>query len=391
MRFVDEYRDPVVARDLAARLERAVGAAGSRCGRALRVMEVCGGHTHAIYRHGLLDHVGDGVEFVHGPGCPVCVVPRGRLDDAVGLAVDHDVILCTYGDLFRVPGSRGSLLEARAAGADVRIVYSPLDVLPIAAAEPDREVVFLAIGFETTAPATAVTVRRARERGIGNLSFLCLHVLVEPPLRALLGVDPPPVDGVIAPGHVSTVTGWGTYRPLARELGIPFVVAGFEPLDVLEALTMVVERVADGRAGVANQYGRAVSEQGNPVAQALVAEVFRVRDTFEWRGLGEIPRSALELAPDYADLDAEVRFDVHTAEVPDHRACRCGDVLRGSIRPWECAVFGTGCTPERPLGSCMVSSEGACAAVYRYGRGGAVPTPVSERRAREGVGGNVGA
>ena len=383
MKFVDEYRDPVVARELATRLARAVTAADRERGGGgpIRVMEVCGGHTHAIYRHGLLDHVGDGVEFVHGPGCPVCVVPRGRLDDAVGLAVDHDVILCTYGDMLRVPGSRGSLLEARAAGADVRVVYSPLDVLPIAASEPGRQVVFLAIGFETTAPATAITVRRAKERGITNLSFLCLHVLVEPPMRALLDVDPSPVDGVIAPGHVSTVTGWGAYRTLAQDLGIPFVVAGFEPLDVLEALTMVVERLADGRGGVANQYGRAVSEHGNAVAQELLADVFSVRDTFEWRGLGEIPRSALALAPRYSGLDAEVRFDVHTADVADHRACRCGDVLRGHIRPWECQVFGTGCTPERPLGSCMVSSEGACAAVYRYGRGGAVPVAMSRAAA----------
>lgn len=375
VRHVDEYRDPAAARALAARLERLVE------GRTepVRVMEVCGGHTHAIYRYGLHDLLPEVVELVHGPGCPVCVVPRGRLDDAVGLAVDEGVTLCTYGDLLRVPGSRGSLLEARAGGADVRVVYSPLDALELARAEPNRQVVFLAIGFETTAPATAVTVTRARAGGVANFSVLCLHVRVVPPLRALLGPDADggraEVDALVAPGHVAAVIGAGAYRPLADDLGLPTVVSGFEPLDVLSSITLAVEGVVRHRPGVTNQYRRVVTEAGNPVALALLDEVYAVRDTFEWRGLGEIPRSAYRLADPYRDLDAEVRFGVHTARVPDHRACRCGDVLRGRLKPWECAVFGTGCTPERPLGSCMVSSEGACAAVYLHGRGGRRPAP----------------
>lgn len=373
MRHVDEHRDPAAARALAERLARAVA---GRTG-PLRVMEVCGGHTHTIYRHGLPDLVPDAVRFVHGPGCPVCVVPRGRLDDAVALAVDHGATLCTYGDVLRVPGSRGSLQEARAAGADVRVVYSPLDALRVAREEPGRQVVFLAIGFETTAPATAVTVQRAVAEGVANLSVLCLHVRVLPPLRALLGQgsggDATPVDALVAPGHVATVLGSGAFEPLADELGIPVVVSGFEPLDVLASVAVAVEDALAGRARVTNQYRRVVTRDGNPVALALLDEVFEVRAEFEWRGLGTIPDSAYRLADAYRGLDAEHRFGIRTMPVPDHRACRCGDVLRGRLQPWECRVFGTACTPDRPLGSCMVSSEGACAAVYLHGRGGRRP------------------
>jgi len=376
MRFTDEYRDDSRARLVAARLRAAVDP-----DREYRIMEVCGGHTHAIHRHGLGAHLPPAVTFVHGPGCPVCVLPRGRLDDAVALASQPGVTLCSYGDVLRVPGTHGSLLEARSAGADVRIVYSPLDALDLAVAEPDRQVAFLGIGFETTAPATAAAIVAAAQRGVTNFSVLCNLVRVVPPLVALLDDPSVALDGLIGPGHVSTIIGCSPYQELTDRFGLPVVVAGFEPLDLLSATLAVVEQIGEGRAEVENGYRRAVTWDGNAAAQALLAAVFEVRDSFEWRGLGTIADSGYGIAEAYRSFDAELRFELPGIDAPDPRACRCGDVLRGALRPDECKVFGTACTPEHPIGSCMVSSEGACAAAFRYGPdAGRAPVTLESRR-----------
>ncbi len=363
MRYVDELRDPEAARALAAEIADLV-----EPGQAVRIMEICGGHTHAIYRHGLEDLLPSEIELVHGPGCPVCVIPLGRVDDAIALAETDGVTLATFGDMMRVPGGDGSLLEAKARGADVRMVYSPLDALALARKEPDRHVCFLAIGFETTAPATAITLRRARAEGVGNFSVFCNHVLIEPPLRAILETPGLAVDAFIGPGHVSSVIGTEAYDWVARDYGRPVVVTAFEPLDLLLAIAMILRQRTEGRCEVENQYTRAVLPQGNPRALEAIAETMEVREDFEWRGLGALPRSALRLRECYAAWDAERLFTVPGRRLEDPKACRCGEVLTGRLKPWECGVFGTACTPEKPLGTCMVSSEGACAAFYAYGR-----------------------
>lgn len=372
MRFVDEYRDPALAASVAARIAELAPR-----DRTVKLMEVCGGHTHTIYRHGVQDLLPDTVELVHGPGCPVCVIPMGRVDDAIAIAERPEVIFATFGDMLRVPGGRGSLLEAKARGADVRIVYSPLDTLRLAAEHPDREVVFFAVGFETTAPSTALTLLRARERGLRNLSVFCNHVTVCPPIRTILDAPGLDLDGFIGPGHVSTVIGTRPYDFVAREYGRPLVVSGFEPLDILQSVQMLLAQLAGGRCEIENQYTRVVTAEGNRRAQEVIAQTMELRPSFEWRGLGEIPGSALALRDAFAEFDAERRFELPGALVPDPKACQCGEVLQGAIRPWECKVFGTSCTPERPMGTCMVSSEGACAAYYNYGRlgrgGRAVP------------------
>lgn len=360
VRFVDEFRDG----GLAGKLARDIAALATE---PVRIMEVCGGHTHAIARHGLEDLVPPEVEFLHGPGCPVCVIPMGRVDDAIALA-EQGLTLATFGDLMRVPGRRGSLLEAKAKGADVRMVYSPLDALDLARAEPGHEVVFFAIGFETTAPATAVTLLRAREQGLANFSVFCNHVTIVPPLRAILDTPGTRIDAFIAPGHVSTVIGTEPYRFIPEEYGKQVVVAAFEPLDLLASTAMILSQRAEGRCEVENQYTRVVRAEGNPHALAAIAETMELRETFEWRGLGWIPDSALRLRPAFAAWDAEKRFEIPGERVPDRKACQCGQVLVGAIKPHECKVFGTACTPERPLGTCMVSAEGACAAYYAYGR-----------------------
>jgi hydrogenase expression/formation protein HypD len=331
-------------------------------------MEVCGGHTHAIAKHGLEDLLPDEVEYLHGPGCPVCVIPMGRIDDAISLAERPEVTFTTFGDMLRVPGGRGTLLEAKARGADVRMVYSPLDALAIAQAEPDREVVFFAIGFETTAPATAVTLLRARAAGVRNFSAFSNHVTIVPPLRAILETPGTRIDAFIAPGHVSTVIGTEPYRFIPVDYGKQVVVSAFEPLDILESTAMILRQRASGRCELENQYTRVVRPEGNLRAIAAIEETMEPRETFEWRGLGSIPWSALKLRETFADWDAEVRFALPGVQVADPKACQCGEVLVGAIKPWECKVFGTACTPERPLGTCMVSSEGACAAYYSYGR-----------------------
>ena len=362
MRFVDEYRDPAAARALVAHITKLAGDGH------FKFMEVCGGHTHTIYRHGIEHLLPTSVELVHGPGCPVCVIPMGRIDDAIDVAQAPGVIFTSFGDMMRVPGSKGSLLGAKAQGADVRIVYSPLDALRVAADNPERPVVFFAVGFETTAPSTAATVLKARQDVVMNFSVFSNHVTIVPPIRAILESPDLRLDGFIGPGHVSTVVGQRPYRFVPEEFGKPFVTAGFEPLDILQAIAMLLTQIGEGRCCVENQYTRCVSEAGNPRALAILNDVFEVRPHFEWRGLGFIPESALKLRQEFAKWDAEFRFDVPGVRVADPKACQCGEVLKGAIKPWECKVFGTACTPETPIGTCMVSSEGACAAYYNFGR-----------------------
>ena len=363
MKYVDEFRSGDVARRIAGQIESLV-----EPGRHYKIMEVCGGHTHSIYKHGVEDLLPPEVELVHGPGCPVCVIPMGRQDDAIALAERPEVIFTTFGDMMRVPASHGSLLDAKALGADVRMVYSPLDALRIARKNPDREVVFFAIGFETTTPSTALTVLRARAEGIENFSVFANHVTIVPALRAILASPDLRLDGFLGPGHVSTVIGTRPYRFIPRDFGRPVVVSGFEPLDVLQSVYLVLQQLREGRAEIENQYSRVVREEGNPRALQVIGETMELRTTFEWRGLGFISQSALKLRDEFARFDAEVRYGVPGVRVADPKACQCGEVLKGVIKPWECKVFGTACTPDRPIGTCMVSSEGACAAYYNYGR-----------------------
>ncbi|MDT4965258.1 MAG: hydrogenase expression/formation protein HypD, partial [Pseudonocardiales bacterium] len=361
MKFVDEFRDPAAARALVAAI-RDLADGGGDGGQVFKFMEVCGGHTHTIYRHGIEHLLPPSVELVHGPGCPVCVIPMGRVDDAMWLAEKPDTIFTSFGDMMRVPGSRGSLLEAKARGADVRFVYSPLDSLRIAIENPDKHVVFFAVGFETTAPSTAVTLVRAKDLGVTNFSVFCNHVTIVPPIKAILDSPDLRLDGFLGPGHVSTVVGNRPYRFVTEVYRKPIVVAGFEPLDILASVHMLLAQIREGRCEVENQYSRVVPEEGNPQAIALLSQVFELRPHFEWRGLGFISQSALKLNDDYAEFDAELRFDMPGIRVADPKACQCGEVLKGVIKPWECKVFGTACTPETPIGTCMVSPEGACAA-----------------------------
>jgi hydrogenase expression/formation protein HypD len=362
MRFVDEYRDPTMARALVARITEL--AADDH----FKFMEVCGGHTHTIYRHGLEHLLPPSVELVHGPGCPVCVIPMGRVDDAIAVAKEPGVIFTSFGDMMRVPGGHGSLLGAKAEGADVRFVYSPLDALRIAVDNPTRQVVFFAVGFETTAPSTALTLLQAQASDVRNFSVFCNHVTIVPPIKAILESPDLRLDGFLGPGHVSTVVGQRPYRFVSAQYGKPLVTAGFEPLDILQAVAMLLAQVREGRCEIENQYSRVVREEGNPRALAVLGQVFELRPHFEWRGLGFISQSALRIRPELAAFDAEQRFAIPGVRVADPKACQCGEVLKGVIKPWECKVFGTACTPETPIGTCMVSSEGACAAYYNFGR-----------------------
>jgi hydrogenase expression/formation protein HypD len=363
VRFVDEFRDAEKARVLSTQI-----AALCEPGRQYKFMEVCGGHTHTIYKHGLEDYLPENVTLVHGPGCPVCVIPMGRVDDAIAIAEQPDVIMTTFGDMMRVPGGRGSFLDSKAAGADIRMVYSPLDSLKIARNNPDRRVVFMAIGFETTAPSSAMTVLRAKAEGLENFSIFCNHVTIIPAIKAILDSPDLRLDGFIGPGHVSTVIGCRPYDFIARHHGKPLVCAGFEPLDILTSVYMLLHQLGEQRAEVENQYSRVVPWDGNPKALQVISEVMELRPYFEWRGLGFISHSALQVRDSYAAFDAERLFDVPGVRVADPKACQCGEVLKGVIKPWECKVFGTACTPETPIGTCMVSSEGACAAYYNFGR-----------------------
>jgi len=377
MKYIDEFRDGELAKQIAARLHAEV-----RPDREYRFMEFCGGHTHAISRYGVTDLLPPNVRMIHGPGCPVCVLPIGRIDLAIRLALEHGVILCTYADTMRVPASDNlSLMRAKARGADIRMVYSAADALKLAKAQPEREVVFLAIGFETTTPPTALVLVDAEASAVRNFSVLCCHVLTPPAIRHIVehaamldasmvdaGTATAEIDGFVGPAHVSIVIGSDPYARFAQEYRKPVVIAGFEPLDVLQAILMLVRQVNAGRAEVENEFTRAVTPQGNVNAQRLMDQVFELRDAFEWRGLGELPHSALRLRERYASFDAERRFDLHYTPVADHKLCECGAILRGIKRPQDCRIFGTVCTPETPVGSCMVSSEGACAAHYTYGR-----------------------
>ncbi|WP_421849493.1 hydrogenase formation protein HypD [Oricola sp.] len=370
MKYVDEFRDRELAKTLASRI--AAEAAGDR---DYHLMEFCGGHTHAIFRYGVQDLVPDNVRFVHGPGCPVCVLPSRRLDDAIELAERHGVILCTYGDMMRVPGSkRRSLIRAKADGADIRMVYSTLDALKIARDNPGRQVVFFAIGFETTTPPTAVAIKQAEAEGLGNFSVFCNHVLTPSAIGHILESEdfaeggPARIDAFLGPSHVSAVIGSRPYEAPAKHYGKPVVIAGFEPLDVMQSVLMLIRQLNEGRVEVENQYTRVVTRDGNRKAQALVAEVLEVRDAFEWRGLGTIPRSALRIRERFAAFDAEERFEVSDKKSGEVKSCECPSVLRGVKKPTDCKLFGTVCTPDNPMGSCMVSSEGACAAYWSYGR-----------------------
>jgi len=379
MKYVDEFRDGAIAQGIASAIAREV-----RPERRYAFMEFCGGHTHAISRYGVADLLPPQVRMIHGPGCPVCVLPVGRIDQVIRLALDEGVTVCSYGDTLRVPASEGlSMLRARAQGADIRMIYSAADALALAQKEPDRQVVFFAIGFETTTPPTALVIRQAAKLGLANFSVLCCHVLTPPAIAAILaapeagGAGSVPLDGFVGPAHVSTVIGSRPYAAFAAEYRKPVVIAGFEPLDVMQAIRMLVRQVNEGRAEVENEFTRAVTEEGNLKAQALMAEVFELRSEFEWRGLGVLPHSALKIRPRFAAFDAEARFGLGYRPVPDHKSCDCGAILRGVKTPRDCKLFGTVCTPETPMGSCMVSSEGACAAHYTYGRFRDVPVKVA--------------
>jgi hydrogenase expression/formation protein HypD len=363
MRFVEEFRNAEAARALAAQI-----AGLCEPGRHYKFMEVCGGHTHTIYKHGIEDYLPETIQLVHGPGCPVCVMPMGRVDDAIHIASQPDVVMTSFGDMMRVPGGNGSFFDAKAAGADIRMVYSPLDALKLAQKLPDKRVVFMAIGFETTAPSTAMTLLRARDLGVENFAVFCNHVTIIPAIKAILDSPDLRLDGFLGPGHVSTVIGCRPYEFIARDHGKPLVCAGFEPLDVLQSVYMLMRQLAEGRSEVENQYSRVVPWNGNARALQVIGETMQLRPFFEWRGLGFISHSALRLRPEFAAYDAERIFSLPGLRVADPKACQCGEVLKGVIRPWECKVFGTACTPETPIGTCMVSSEGACAAYYNYGR-----------------------
>jgi len=364
--FIDEFRDPDKAKGLLAAIHTLAARIPMCASRPLQLMEVCGGHTHSIFKYGIERMLGERIELVHGPGCPVCVLPMGRVDDCVAIAEQPRIIFATFGDAMRVPGSKKSLLQAKAEGADIRIVYSPSDALALARAHPDREVVFFALGFETTMPATALTVLRAAAERIDNFAVFCNHITIVPTIKAILDSPEVTLDGFLGPGHVSMVIGIEPYQFIAKHYRKPLVVAGFEPLDILQSIWMLLRQIDAGRHEVENQYQRVVPDSGNAQALRAVQQVFELREFFEWRGLGSIDHSGIRLRAHYARFDAERRYAIPNVRIADPKSCQCGEVLKGAIRPEQCKVFGTACTPEQPLGSLMVSSEGACAAVYNY-------------------------
>jgi hydrogenase expression/formation protein HypD len=360
MKYLDEYRDGRIARALASEIQQ-------RCTRPWVLMEICGGQTHTIMRYGIDELLPPGLELVHGPGCPVCVTPLETIDKAIALASRPDVTLVSYGDMLRVPGSNSDLFQAKAKGADVRVAYSPTEAVKLASRFPERQVVFLAIGFETTAPPNAMAAWMAKQQGLRNFSLLVSHVLVPPAIRALLTSPENRVQGFIAPGHVCTIMGCDEYEALVRDFQVPIVVGGFEPVDILQAVLMLVKQLEAGETRLENQYVRSVSYQGNRLAQKVVGEVFEVADQ-KWRGIGMIPRSGLRLREEYAALDANRVFDLQLITAEEPAECISAQVLQGLRKPTDCPAFGFRCTPENPLGAPMVSSEGACAAYYRYRR-----------------------
>jgi hydrogenase expression/formation protein HypD len=364
MKYVDEFRNPEKAQALQKEIEKL----SQKIDKHLKIMEVCGGHTHSIFKYGIEEILPNNIELIHGPGCPVCVMPKGRIDDAIALSQNPNIIFTTFGDAMRVPGSKTSLLQAKAQGADIRMVYSPLDSLKIAKENPNKEIVFFGLGFETTAPSTAFTVLQAAAENITNFSLFANHVLVIPALQALLENPDLQLDGFVGPGHVSMVIGTEPYEFISQKYHKPIVVSGFEPLDIFQSIWMLLKQIVENCCEVENQYNRLVEKAGNKNALTAMNQVFKPREKFAWRGLGEIPNSGFQIREEYAQFDAEVKFDIPNLTVPDHKACKCGDILKGVLKPWECKVFGTACTPESPIGACMVSSEGACAAYYKYGR-----------------------
>jgi hydrogenase expression/formation protein HypD len=361
MKFVDEFREPEVITRTAEEIRRLADPK-----RHYRIMEVCGGHTHAIYRFGLKDLLPSNIELIHGPGCPVCVLPMGRIDDGLAIAQRPDVIFAAFGDMMRVPGTQGSPLEHKARGVDVRIVYSPSDALKLARVNPDKHVMFFAIGFETTAPSTALTLVRAKAEGVHNFSVFCNHVTIIPAIRAILDSPDMRIDAFIGPGHVSTVIGCRPYEWIAKDENKPVAVSGFEPLDILQSIVMVLRQLRAYQAKIENQYKRVVPWEGNSAALKAMAAVFELRPYFEWRGLGFISQSALRIKDSYAEWDSERRFDVPGVRVTDPKAAQCGEVLKGVLKPQQCKLFGKECTPEHPVGALMVSSEGSCAAYFNY-------------------------
>ncbi len=367
MKYVDEFRDPEKAKSLLSAINGFARYFDGEGRRPLQLMEFCGGHTHTIFRYGVEQMLPKWIELVHGPGCPVCVLPMGRVDDCVTLAERPNVIFTTFGDAMRVPGSRKSLLQAKADGADVRMVYSPLDALSLAKKNPDREVIFFALGFETTMPSTALTVLEAAEEGIENFSLFCNHITTVPTIKAILDSPDMRLDGFLAPGHVSMVVGERPFDFVADRYEKPIVITGFEPLDILQSILMLLQQIVDGRNNVENQYARIVPEAGNEPGLDAISEVFELREYFEWRGLGSIDHSGVRIRDAYSRYDAERKFSVPNLKIADPKSCQCGEVLKGTIRPWECKVFGSACSPETPMGALMVSSEGACAAYYNFG------------------------
>lgn len=361
MKYVDEFRKPELISKAAEEIRRLADPQ-----RHYRIMEVCGGHTHAIYRFGLKDVLPSNIELIHGPGCPVCVLPMGRIDDGLSIAERPDVIFAAFGDMMRVPGAHGSPLEHKARGMEVRIVYSPSDAIKLAKANREKHVLFFAIGFETTAPSTALTLQRAKAEGLSNFSVFCNHVTIIPAIRAILDSPDMRIDGFIGPGHCSTVIGCRPYEWIAKDEGKPIVVCGFEPLDLMQSLVMLLGQLRKGEARVENQYKRVVPWEGNRAALKAMADVFELRPYFEWRGLGFISQSALRIRDSYAEWDAEQRFHIPGIRVTDPKAAQCGEVLKGVLKPAQCKLFGRECTPEHPVGALMVSSEGSCAAYYNY-------------------------
>ena len=367
MKYVEEFRDPDKAKILIKEITHLADGIADKLARPAHIMEVCGGHTHAIFRYGIENMLPETIELIHGPGCPVCVLPIGRVDDCIAIAERNDVIFTTFGDALRVPGSKKSLLQAKADGADVRMVYSPLDALGIAKKNPDKQVMFFGLGFETTMPSTAFTVLQAEAQGVDNFSLFCNHITIIPTIQAMLDSPGLNLDGFLGPGHVSMVIGNRPYQFIAEDYGRPVVVTGFEPLDILQSLWMVMKQLAAGDARIENQYRRIVSEHGNQPALDAIDRVYEPRERCEWRGLGCIDHSGVRLNPAYERFDAEKRFAVQSVTIADPESCQCGDVLKGAIKPRQCKVFGKECTPETPLGALMVSSEGACAAHHQFG------------------------
>ncbi|WP_263832780.1 hydrogenase formation protein HypD [Sulfurospirillum oryzae] len=361
--LIEGFRNPEHMKALAALIKK-------ECTSKINIMEVCGGHTHTIMKFGLSQILPDFIEFVHGPGCPVCIMPKERIDHAIALASMPNTILATLGDMIRVPGSKTSLQKLRAEGKDIRSLYSPLDVIKIAKENPDKNVVFFAIGFETTTPMSAVLVQQAIEQNLSNIFFHINHVTVPEAVDAIMSGGDAKIDAFLGPSHVSVITGFKIYEPIAETYHTPVVVSGFEPTDVMESVLRIVRQMNEGKSVVENEYARAVSREGNLKAQELVDTYFEQREHFRWRGIGDIPMSALKLRPKFSAFDAEIVFDeiLPKTELNDHKMCICGDILKGKAKPFDCKVFGKACTPSNPMGSCMVSSEGACAAYFKYGK-----------------------